>query len=314
MTQLKAAVENIASLNRPWYNVTLSGGEPTIHPHIFDLISMLHETLGERLNNILIITNGSRNGDLYKKIADIAKAINLRMNISIHTDHVDMNHILNLIEDLANDVRINFSLMFNPDKREQVHSIYATMFDYRKKFPFTMKVVPLRDGDKVDPRYTQEDLVWQQETVRQVEALVNDTASKFPKQRKPKHSFQIFHDIEYNGERGIVETKDRTANFTNGLLALKGMFCVAHTALLEIGEIGLCRGMVCGADPYICNVFEEGSLKAVRDNLIHAVQCPKNICGCSSNDPIPKFSSPEETLRFMQIVHAKQAALFDAAK
>ena len=313
MTQLKAAVDNIASLNRPWYNVTLSGGEPTIHPHIFDLIFMLHKTLGERLNNILIITNGSRNGDLYKKIAGIAKAINLRMNISIHTDHVDMNHISELIENLSNDVHINFAIMFNPAKREKVHSIYKTMFERRKKFPFAMKVVPLRDGDRVDPRYTQEDLTWQQETVKQFDSLVKDLAPKFPPPKKTKHSFQIFHDIEYNGERGIVETKDRTANFTNGLLAFKGMFCVAHTALLCIGETGLCQGMVCAADPCICNIYEEGSLKAVRDNLIHAVQCPKDLCGCSSNDPIPKFSSPEETLRFMQVVHAKQAALFDAA-
>ena len=70
------------------------------------------------------------------------------MTISIHTDHVNLSnisHILELIETLSNDVKLNFSLMFNPDKRELVHEIYDTIFKYREKCPFTMSVMTLRD-------------------------------------------------------------------------------------------------------------------------------------------------------------------------
>ena len=163
LEQLKNAVDNIASLNRPWYDIVFSGGEPTFHPHISELISMLHEKLGERLNKILIITNGSRNETLYKRLAEISKQINTTLNISIHTDHVEMEHILNLIENLSETVNMDFSLMFNPDKRDIVHYIFYTMLEQRKKSRFLMKVAMLRDGDQVDPRYTPEDFAWQKE-------------------------------------------------------------------------------------------------------------------------------------------------------
>lgn len=49
---------------------------------------------------------------------------------------------------------------------------------------------------------------------------------------------------------------------------------------------------------------------AVRDKLIHAVQCPFENCGCISNDQIPKFAFPQEAMRFMEVIDAKQQALF----
>lgn len=313
LAQLKTAVDNIASLNRPWYEVTLSGGEPTIHPHIFDLIVMFHETLQERLSKILIISNGSRNTAFYKNIASIAKSMQIEMQISIHTEYVDMTHILELIGNLSRDVNIYFALMFNPDKREEVRLIYEILFEYRKRFPFTMNVVPLRDDYKLDPRYTQEDMIWQREATMKFKALVSSVEQKIPLPKQPGHSFRIFHDIEEDGERKIVETTNRTLNFANGLLNFKGMYCVAHSALLNIQADGLCRGMVCPVAPFVCNIFQENAFKDICDKIIYAVQCPMEICGCPANDCLPKFSSREEALRFIQIATDKQNALFNGA-
>ena len=310
LTQLKAAVDNIASLNRPWYNVTLSGGEPTLHPHISDLVVMLHENLKERLNWLEIITNGSRNKDFYESIADVSKLAPISLTISIHTDHVDMTHILELIEKLSRNVRIHFSLMFNPAKLEEVYLIYDILFEYRKKFPFLMNVATLRDGDRLDPRYTKEDLIWQEKAIERFKSLVNAISATVPPPKQLKRVMHIFHDIEDNGERKIIETENRMLNFTNGLIEFNNMHCIAHASVLRIHENGACRGMICNADPCICNVYEENAIKAVRDKLIHAVKCPLNICGCSGNDHIPKFSSLSEAKRFMQVVADKQDALF----
>ena len=92
------------------------------------------------------------------------------------------------------------------------------------------------------------------------------------------------------------------------------MYCIAHAAVLSIQEDGKCRGMVCSADPFLCNIYEENAFQAVHDRMIHAVQCPMNICGCNTNDWIPKFSSREEAMHFMEVVDAKQKALFDATR
>ena len=311
LSQLKTAVDNIASLNRPWYDVTLSGGEPTIHPHIFDLIAMLHEKLGERLNRILIITNGSRNVKLYENISELAKSVDIRMNISLHTDHVDMEHILGLIENLSGDINMNFSLMFNPAKRETVHEIYDTMFECRKKFWFNMSVVTLRDGDRIDPRYTPEDFAWQKKTIKQFKELVTGIQKNFPARKKLKHSLQVIHDIKNGDKIETVKAKNRALELAEGLLKFGGMFCIAHAALLRIDEDGRCKGMVCNADRPICNIYEENALASVRDKLIHVVKCNKGVCGCSSNDRIPKFASEEDAKNFVGFAQKRQSELFE---
>ena len=207
LEQLNIAVDNIASLNRPWYDVVFSGGEPTVHPHIFDLIEMLHKKLGQRLNRILIITNGSRNESLYGRIADTAKEVTIHLAISIHTDHVDMAHILELIENLSENINMNFSLMFNPAKREMVHEIYDTLYEYRKKFFFGMRVVTLRDGDQVDPRYTAEDFAWQKETADQFEALEQAVSSKFLARKKIEPSMKVFYETVDGSEKKLSSRK-----------------------------------------------------------------------------------------------------------
>lgn len=311
LAQFRIAVDNIASLNRPWYEVTLTGGEPTIHPHIFDLLSMLHETLRERLNWILIITNGSRNKSLYEKMFDLAKSVKITMQISIHTDHVEMPHILELIENLSENVNMHFALMFNPAKREFVHEIYDTMFEYRKKYWFSMNVVTLRDGARVDPRYTPEDFAWQKKAVKQFNELTKSLASKFPARRKSKYSNPVICDIDDNGDIKTVNFGNRTLALADGLLKFKGMYCIAHAALIRIQDSGRCKGMVCGDDKIICNIYEKNCFQAVRDKLIHSVRCTKGICGCAANDPIPKFALEEDAKKYVEFAQKRQAELFD---
>ena len=310
LEQLRNAVDNIASLNRPWYEVTLSGGEPTIHPHIFELMSMLHETLKERLNRVYIITNGSRNNLLYRKILDLAKSIKILMIISIHTDHVEIDHILKLIEDLSGDIEMHFVLMFNPDKREMVHEIYEAMFECRKKFRFNMNVVTLRDDDRVDPRYTPDDFAWQKKAVKQFNELVKSVSSRFPALKQAKYSNPIIRIMEDNGEIKIIKNRNRTLDLADGLMKFKGMFCIAHSSVLRIEENGRCRGMVCGDDKTICNIYDKNCFQVIRDKLIHPVKCTHYICGCAANDVIPKFASEKDAKKYVEFAKKRQAELF----
>lgn len=315
LEQLKNSVENIASLNRPWYDVSFSGGEPTLHPHFFDLINLLQENLKDRLNSLTIISNGSRNLSFYEKIADVAKSINVKLTISIHTDHVDMEHIIELIENLSKHLNFTLALMFNPARREEVHLIYDILFELRKKYPFNINISLLRDDDHVDPRYTQEDFNWRKENMVKFQALEHVLSSKFPPKQETGHSLRTFYDIEVDGERKTFERDYndllvRGLCYTNGLLSFTGMWCVANSAVLNIFDNGLCRGMVCDADPFICNIYEKNAFKDVRDYLIHAVQCSFQMCGCAFNDLCPKFSSQVEAVRFIEVARAKQKALF----
>ena len=271
---------------------------------------MLHKKLGNRLNHVLIITNGSRNKTLYDNVANLAKSFSISMNISIHTDHVDMSHILQLIENLSQNVDLNFSIMFNPDKREMVHEIYDTMFEYRKKYGFKMGVVTLRAGDRVDPRYTPEDFAWQKKAISQFEELVKNCASQFSARTTKRNFIHVIRDIVDNGETKTVKIGNRFVELSNGGFQFRGMYCIAHAALVSVSEDGNCRGMVCGDDKVICNIYKENAFRAVSDKLIHAVRCTRPICGCSSNDRIPKFTSEEEAKKYVEFAQKRQAELF----
>lgn len=271
---------------------------------------MLHETLKERLTGVIIITNGSRNEKLYRGLAELAKSIDITMQISIHTDHVDMNHILDIIEKLSANITMSFALMFNPDKREFVHEIYDMMFEARKKYWFGMNVITLRDGDRVDPRYTPEDFAWQKKAVKQFNELVKSVAPNFPPRKKTRYSNPVIRDVEDNGEIKTMKQGNRTLALADGLLAFKDMYCIAHAALLRIEENGGFRGMVCGDDRKIGNIYEKDAITKVRDKLIHAVKCTKRNCGCAANDPIPKFASEEDAKKYVEFAQKRQAQLF----
>ena len=308
LEQLKNAVDNIASLNRPHYDIMFTGGECTLHPHMVDLIYMLRDTLQDRLRELLIITNGSRNEKLYKKVAEAAKSVNISMQVSVHTDHVDMEHFLDLIELLANDVNLYIPLMFNPAKREEVHLIFDILCEYRKRFPFYLSVAPVFINDGFDPRYTEEDLRWIKKSNTYFDALQHAVKVKVTKESPT--TMRIFRDIEDNGERKIVETMAAEyANFAN----FKDMYCTASTSFAQITDAGIYKGLFCSPF-FTCNIYEKGSLKAVRDKLFYALKCRHNICGCESAHYAPKFSSPEEANRFMEVFNAKQQALFDAKR
>ena len=155
------------------------------------------------MNSISIVTNGSRNAALYEKLAGIAKYINFLMNVSIHTDHVEMDHILELIEKLSHDVKMHFVLMFNPGKRDMVHEIYETMLDTRKRFPFSMNIVLIRDKG-VDRRYTQEDFIWQKKASTEFAELARKFNFETSFKKTGSAPLHIFHEIEENGERKIT--------------------------------------------------------------------------------------------------------------
>ena len=47
--QAEIAIKHLASANRPSYQVNLMGGEPTTHPHLAEIITLLCQYLGDRL-------------------------------------------------------------------------------------------------------------------------------------------------------------------------------------------------------------------------------------------------------------------------
>jgi len=300
---LKTAVDHLASLNRPTYKFTLSGGEPTIHPHFFDLIEYLHHKLAEKLNYILIITNGSRQGELYEKLAMLGNDVNINMLISLHTEHVDMGHIFELIKKVSSRITLTFNLMFNHERREQTKQIHKQLIAIRKNFPFNTNIALLRippHYDIIDPAYSQEDFMWREKAMAQMNAV--DKESGLKAAQKNRLEEEIFIDRLRDGQfiHEIMPYAERDNFLKNGLLNFQGMKCVAGAAAVAIRPDGGIKGTQCSMTQVEHNIFKENPFE--QPSFVRLIECGLKNCGCSANDSIPKFADLGEAEHFMRML------------
>ena len=304
LNQIKNAVANIEKMNRSSIMITLSGGEPTTHPHLLDCLNLLKEKLNTRLKGILIISNGSAKSEVYEKIASFGNELNIKIEISIHTEFVKVDHIVELIKKISGKVDLEFPLMFNPEKKDLVYDIYNKFVELRADYPFHVIVQTLRQPplfDELDYRYTEEDYLWQ----RNAQKCFDDVASQgidnicrhrwesaFPK--------TFFWDVyDKNGNRKIVTELDRNEAFQRGLLEFENMYCIQGSSVLCIGVNGACKKTNCSASSEEFNIFEEVNPDEL--NKASIIKCPYKNCGCGTNHPIPKFKDREEADAFVNI-------------
>lgn len=301
LEDIENAIDNIARLNRPHYVITLSGGEPTIHPYFFDVISLCHKKLGRKLEYITIISNGSRNDRLYSKIKDISKELNIRINISLHTDHVDINHIIKLVKKLSPTIILNFSIMANPAKWDKVEELAQEMEKLEEEYPIRTHIELLRnppDYSLWDKRYCNENFIWVQEKNKTFSELNNKC--KDNKQYKFDYYYEIID--EYSNRRivegyGIPNYKEFNNKFTN-------MMCLSGASMLNIKHDGRCYGAVCNAAASDFNIYKDDIEKFL--NCMKIINCPYEACGCDSNYIIPKFRDKNEAESFLKHIKERQ--------
>lgn len=302
---LQAAVKHIVAMNHSSYAVTFGGGEPTSHPHLQECICDLHESLGDRLAHILIITNGSRKVAWYENLFKQQKNTRLNINFSIHTEHVKLENIIEFTLYCANMLRIHFELMFNPDKRGYVHAVFKKLCLLRESVPFSLRVAQLREPPlfaTVDTRYTPDDFAWMDKANQEFYAIAKKSGI-FPQWRSNTQSKGLW-DIVQNGERNLVTFSDRNQAMRNGLLNFKGMWCTMGTGLIAIDPDGTVRGAQCRlASRSRYNIFKNNPYDD--PNFMGLVRCSEPNCGCGANDLIPKFADKDEALEFLRIYKTK---------
>ena len=301
LEQAETAIKHLASANRPSYQVGLLGGEPTTHPHLAEIITLLCQYLGDRLEMLQIITNGSFSESQMKAILKAGEQVKVKLIISVHLEYMGVERVVELVKQYSSRTRLHIALMFHPELIDKAKAVADALCDLRRTYPFSMKVSMLREPpkfDKLDSRYTQEHF----NCVERIEksfGIVHSEGPKRPiKPRKTKtfgREFLVERDENGSVENyewiSIPELKKMTGN------VFTGMTCCAGTNVVRIKADGLVRGMICGLDSATCNIFEENPF--MREDWIHSVLCTKNMCGCEVNYRIPKFRSSDEAQKFI---------------
>ena len=314
LEQAETAIKHLASANRPSYQVTLAGGEPTLHPHFVEIIRLLCQYLGDRLEMLQITTNGSFGENQIEAILKAGEQVNVKLVISVHLEYMNVERVVELVKRYSLRTRLQIALMLHPKLVDKAMSLGNVLCDLRRDYPFGMTIGMLREPpmfDRFDSRYKQEHFN-SAEKIRERFEKVSKEASKWSENQKEIIGWQFLVERKVNDsiegyeQLSLSELKDLTGNsFTD-------MTCCAGTCIIRIVGDGRVRGTLCGRVQPVCNIFEENPF--LREDWMHGIFCTRDMCGCSVNYRIPKFRSPVEAEKFIAEKRLEQKKLMGVIK
>jgi len=115
--QIDTFIDNVLTkhLNGRFLNMTISGGEPTLHPKFKTIIERMSGS-----GSIEVVTNGSRSADWWRDM----KSLPDKVTISLHPEFSKLEKINELgLFLLENDVDLVFNLMCDPDNWDWVINV-----------------------------------------------------------------------------------------------------------------------------------------------------------------------------------------------
>ena len=171
LEQAEEAIKHIASSNHPSYQVSLQGGEPTSHPYFAEIVRLLCKYLGERLESLVIITNGSFDEGHLQTIVELMKKYSIKIYVSVHLEFMSVDRAAYLVQRLAKHGLLSMTIMLQPDYFEKAKEMAEALFKLRQEYPFQIGVKYLRTPpsfDSLDPRYTQEHFDWVEATNQRI--------------------------------------------------------------------------------------------------------------------------------------------------
>ena len=282
--ELLGAAQKLLDLNRPGYQITLYGGEPTFHPHFLDLLSFLGESKAPI--SLRVFTNASRSPRFFEKMFTLTKDLPFGMIFSLHLEHAKFDNFIKSLE-LAIDagVTAGVSLMVQAKWRDRAHDYAERLLSLRQRKPFFMNiVVPYSSDGVVGEDCTAEDNAW-----------IVQTRSTFDQIPLPPHFkspfFTRIHSnitIERDGERIALPPEASLQLLSKSETPCYGNFyCCGGTNVMFVASDGTVSGSVCEISKSIFNLIRDPLPEIVSKMCI--VHCTAKGCNSIENIPLPKF-------------------------
>ena len=251
---LKRTVDKLATLPKP-VRLSLTGGEPCVHPQIEQLIRYIKE----KKMWLSITTNGTRK-PLWYSMQQVDQYV-----FSLHFEY-DWTNVLYTIKNVnernngSNGINIVVNVMAHQDKMKDVRTA-VDMLNFHA-IPYVIRRVRWTEGDHDlfdDMKYDQTDLDW----------ILAHTATVKPN--------CIFSDDD--------DTKEYHANdiIKLHLNKFKGWTCNAGLESLMINWDGDVHRATCRVGGSLGNIYH-GSFIVPTDPVV----CTRNFCTCAADIPLTK--------------------------
>lgn len=247
---LKSAVDKLSSLGKP-VRISLTGGEPSVHPHIDQLI----EYIKSKNMWLSMTTNGTRRPMWY------ALQLMDQYVFSLHFEH-EWAKVLYTIKTVVEQIsgpHIIVQVMAHQDKMSEVRSAVKILDDNNIKY--NLRRVRWTEGDHDlfdDMKYDQNDLDW----------ILSKTSTVLP-------NVIIDNDKQYHAN-DVIKLH---------LNQYKGWTCNAGIESLMINWDGEVHRATCRVGGSLGNIYE-GTFLQPTDPVV----CDRNYCTCAADIPLTKLA------------------------
>jgi len=247
-------------------NLYIVGGEPTLWKGLEELCQYLkdrHDIIIE------ISTNGTRKIDWWKKNAKNFDHV----EVSVHREFANVEHLIDVCDTLYEQgVFVNADALMDPAAFDECLEIVEKLKTGKHNWPIIAKIVHF-DGDH---RYTQEQLEYFQDTIKQypIKEWFESTT------RKPLREVKIYSDevITVNNDNYLI---------SNRLNKFKGWKCNLGVDFIKIfpdGRItGNCQQRLFG------NLYTPNFIESYNP-IIKPLICNRDLCVCSEETVIEKYA------------------------
>ena len=239
-------------------HISLSGGEPTLHP----LFPRIIETL-EPISDFELITNGSRSLNWWKSLPQLPSLI----RISLHPEFTEIKKVNELSEYiLSKNVLLRFNLSMDPKNWDDSIKLYDSLNKDLKKY---VRPKILHDwSNKLKPMkvYNENQISWIKDHLKitidgsEESSLINYTAATYD-----------------NGHRGKLDFT-HTSIYDNKYYNWK---CSAGSSSISVNVLG---EVYAG----LCKQIKIGTIDNFR-LLDDYLNCKSIICQCPADLLIPKY-------------------------
>lgn len=253
---LKKTVDKLCTLGKP-VRLSLTGGEPCVHPDIEQLIRYIKE------KNIWlsITTNGTRKA-LWYQMQNVDQYV---FSLHFEYDWPTVLYTIKSVDERSNGTHILVNVMAHQDKMRDVRTAASILDNINVRY--NIRRVRWTEGDHDlfdDMRYDQKDLDW----------ILEHSSTAEPN--------TVIHNKDVDGDYAeLLHANDVIKLHKN---QYKGWTCNAGLESLMINWDGEVHRATCRVGGSLGNIYT-GSFNIPNEPVI----CDRNYCTCAADIPLTKY-------------------------
>jgi MoaA/NifB/PqqE/SkfB family radical SAM enzyme len=286
------AARKLVRLARPGYQITLYGGEPTLHPNFIDLLEYFSQC-GAPVS-LRVYTNGNSPFAVYEQMAQAIGTMPFGVIFSLHLEFVNFPKFMKALQVTAQaGVAVGVGLMFTATHSAKAMKYIEELLELRKSVPFVVSITHPYSVDGVMGKgCSHEDLERLAEAQQTFDAFAQPEGFSSP--FFTRVACQMTVDA---GTSQKVLGEEESLRFLRELArpSFTGMYCCSGANVMFIEEDGAVRGGVCSSSRSLGNILTDSELSLLQ--RADPIQCTSSACTSLENIPLPKFAEEAEAMR-----------------